>query len=98
MQDTWPKGERGNKLKANLRASIECTHCPQHHDHVRALKKKVITVVIETYAVHLDRQIAIQGARSKAFYNASQTAHPDNPPKIQRQQYNRNGPRWTVSS
>ena len=34
--------------------------------------------------VHLDRQIVIQGARSKAFYNASQTVHPDAPSKIQR--------------
>ena len=40
----------------------------------RALKEGVITVVIETYAIHLDRQIAIQGARSNAFYNASQRA------------------------
>ena len=34
----------------------------------------VITVVIETSAMHLDRQIAIQGVRSNAFYNASQQA------------------------
>ena len=38
----------------------------------RALKEGVITVVIETYAMHLNLQIAIQGARSDAFYNASQ--------------------------
>ena len=31
-------------------------------------------VVIETYTMHLNRQIAIQGARSNVFYNASQWA------------------------
>ena len=88
MQDTWPKEESGIKLKGNQRASIECTRGPLHHDHAHALKKEVITVVIETSAAHLYRQIAIQGARSKAFYNASQTAHPDTPSKIRRLRYN----------
>ena len=96
MQDTWSKEERGIKLKGNQRASIECTHGPHHRDHACALKKEVITVVIETSAAHLDRQIAIQGARSMVFYNASQTAHPHTPSKIQRLRYNQNGPRWTV--
>ena len=98
MEDTWPKEERGIKLKGHQSASIECTRSPPHHDHARALKKEVITVVIETSAAHLDRQIPIKWARSKAFYNASQTAHPDAASKIRRLRYNQNVPRWTVSS
>ena len=55
MQDKWPKEERGIKLKGHQSTSIECTRGPPHHDHARALKKEVITVVIETSAAHLDR-------------------------------------------
>ena len=82
MQDRWPKEEHEIKLKGDQSASIECTRGPPHHDHGRALKKEIITVVIEKSAAHLDHQIAIQGARSKAFHNASQTAHRDTPSKI----------------
>ena len=55
MQDTWPKEERGIKLKDDQSTSIECTRGPPHHNHACALKKEVIIVVIETSAAHLDR-------------------------------------------
>ena len=76
VQVTWPKEEPWIKPWSDRSAWIAWTRDPPHHDHTHALKEGVITVVIETYAMHLNRQIAIRGARSDAFYNASQRAHP----------------------
>ena len=77
MQMTWLKKRHQIKGLAKRCAWIMWTHGPPDHDHARALKEGVITVVIETSAMHLDPQIVIQGARSNAFYNASQRASPE---------------------
>ena len=74
MQVTWLKVDHWIERLTKRWAWIVWTHGPPHHDRAHALKKGVITVVIETTTAHLDRQIEIQGARSKVFYNASQTA------------------------
>ena len=98
MQMTWLNKRHRIKGLAKRRAWIVWTHGPPDHDCARALKEGVITVMIETSAMHLDRQIAIQGARSSAFYNASQRLHLSASSRIGRLQHNQNGPRWTVSS
>ena len=74
MQVTWLKEDHRIKRLTKRRAWIVWTHGPPHHDRPRALKKGVITVVVETSAMHLDRQITIQGERFDAFYKASQRA------------------------
>ena len=86
------KSKALDQMKNNRSASIECTQGPLDHDRERALKEGVITVRIESRATHRDRRIAIQGARSNAFYNASQRLDLDSPSNIRRPQHNQNGP------
>ena len=69
-------------MKSDGSASIRCTHGPPDRIKRTCFLKGVITPLIKRAGAHLDRQIVIQGTRSKVFYNASQTAHPDAPSKI----------------
>ena len=65
-------------------------------DHqARAQISGVITVQIEPHREHPDFRIAIQGAKSEHFYNASQAMHLDPPSQIRRSRIFRNGPSWT---
>ena len=78
------------------------THGPPHHDHACALEVEVITIEIETYAMHLDCLIAIQGEQSDAFYNASRRASSERFIKDMtaalHQGSDRRASRWTISS
>ena len=62
------------------------------------LFKVIITVLIKSRATHLDRWIAIQGAKTHAFYNASHQASSGPSIKIGRLRLNQNGPRRIISS
>ena len=62
------------------------------------LFKEIITVLIKWRATDIDRQIAIQGAKTHAFHNASHQASSGPSIKIERLRLNQNGPRWTISS
>ena len=84
MQVTWINTGRRIDGAMKCRAWIAWTQGPPDHISARAIFKGVITVEIESRATHPDRRIAIQGARSNAFYNASQRLHPDAPSKIRR--------------
>ena len=55
---------------------------PPDQDQTHAQILGVITVQIEPWWEHPDRQIAIQGATSERFYNASQAMHLDPPSRI----------------
>ena len=62
------------------------------------LLKGVITAQIKRVGENPDRQIAIQGAKSHVFYNASHQISSGPSIKIRRPRHFRNGPRWTVPS
>ena len=68
---------KSEALDHNQSALMKLTRGPSITISARVKKEGVITVVIEISAAHLDRRIAIQGTRSKAFYNAYQRLHPD---------------------
>ena len=71
-----------DQIKSDQIASIGYTRGPMDRIKRTCFLKGVIMALMKRAGVHLDRQIMIQGTRSKAFYNASQTAHPDAPSKI----------------
>ena len=92
-------------MKRDRSASIGCTHGPPDRITRTCFLKRIITALMKLAGAHLDRQIVIQRTWSKAFYNASQTAHPNAPSKIRRLRYNWNvhdGPfhlnRWSFRS
>ena len=79
---TWIDARHQIDGALEYRAWIAWTQGPPDHISARAIFKGVITVRIESRATHPDRRIAIQGARSNAFYNASRRLHPNAPSKI----------------
>ena len=71
MQDMWRREERRIEGALEIRASIVWTRGQFITIRARALKGEIITAQIKTRGVNPDRRIAIQGAKSRAFYNAS---------------------------
>ena len=71
MHDTWRREERRIDGVLEIRASIAWTREPFITIRARALKGGIITAQIKTRGGNPDRRIAIQGAKSRAFYNAS---------------------------
>ena len=60
------------------------------------LIERIITAEIKSCGTHLDRQIKIEGAKLKAFYNVSLTITSGPSIMIEWLRYFCNGPRWTV--
>ena len=71
MQDMWRREERRIEGALEIRASIVWTRGPFITIKARTLKGGIITAQIKTRGGNPDRRIAIQGAKSRAFYNAS---------------------------
>ena len=95
---TWRKEKRRIGWSVDHRASIAWTRGSPIAIKNTCFNKGIITVLIKSHATHLDRQIAIQGAKTHAFYNASHQASSGPPFKIGRLRLIWNGPRWTVPS
>ena len=57
------------------------------HDQNTCGKRRIITAQIKRAGENLDRQIAIQGAKSRAFYNASHQIASRSSIEIYRPQY-----------
>ena len=71
MHDTWRREERQIDSALEIRASIVWTRGPLITIRARALKGGIIMAQIKTRGGKPDCRIAIQGAKSRAFYNAS---------------------------
>ena len=72
MQVTWRKERRRIGQGAERGASIACARGPMKIINARALKERVIMVVIHSGGEHHDRQIAIQRLQNDVFLNAYQ--------------------------
>ena len=95
---TWRNVERRIKGPIDRHASIVWSADHRIAIKPRALNRSVITAEMRRRGSHLSRQIKIEGAKSKAFYNVSLTITSGPSIAIGRLRYFRNGPRWTVSS
>ena len=71
FQVTWPKEEPWIERRNDRRAWIAWTRGPPNLIRCTCLKGGVIKALIESRATHPDRQIAIRGAKTHVFYNAS---------------------------
>ena len=74
VQVMWQRERCRIGWSVDHRASIAWTHGPPIAIKITCFNKGIITVLIKSRATHLDRQIAIQGAKTHAFYNASHQA------------------------
>ena len=74
VQVTWQRERRRIGWSVDHHASIAWTRRPPIAIKNTCLNIGIITVLIKSRATHLDHQIAIQGAETRAFYNASHQA------------------------
>ena len=84
VQVTWRRERRRIGWSVDHRASIAWTRGPPIVIKNTCFNKGIIMVLIKSRATHLDRQIAIQGAKTHVFYNASHQASSGPSIKIQR--------------
>ena len=73
LQATWCDDGRWISRTIDRRASIAWSTDHRIAIKTRAEIEGVITVVMRSGGAHPDRPIKIEGAKSKAFYNASLT-------------------------
>ena len=74
VQVTWRRERCRIRWSVDHRASIAWTRGPPIAIKNTCFNKGIIMVLIKSRATHLDCQIAIQGAETHAFYNASHQA------------------------
>ena len=98
VQATWRNVERRIKGPIDRHASIVWSADHRIAIKPRALNRSVITAEMRRRRSHLSRQIKIEGAKSKAFYNVSLTITSGPSIVIGWLGYFQNGPRWTVPS
>ena len=84
VQVTWRKEGRRIGCSVDHRASISWTRGSPITIKNTCFNKRIITVLIISRATHLDRHIAIQGAKTHAFYSASHQASSGSSIKIGR--------------